>query len=91
MIVTLVVTLCHTLNGVPLCVEEQVTDTPSSIALAGKIDEPVPMPGLTWSACTVRGQTIVSDWMRQHPIYHADWRVTGWKCVPGRWVPSRNI
>jgi hypothetical protein len=83
--INLVAILCHMLNGVPLCVDEMV---PTPLMAAGKASDPIPMP-FTWVMCSVSGQQIASDWMREHPIYRF-WQLKAWECVRGQYVPSKR-
>ena len=72
MFVTLVAVLCHVLNGVSgICVEEIVTDSSLS--------------DITFQQCMIHGQLGVVDWMREHPIYHANWTLERYKCAPGHY------
>lgn len=93
--VTLVATLCHALlSGAAsptVCVEEVVTDSHWT-TLAGKVEAPVSMPGITWDSCLVGSQAAIAKWMHGHPIYGTgNWRLHSWKCVPGHYVPPHEI
>jgi hypothetical protein len=35
--------------------------------------------------CAIGAQAGVAKWMGEHPIYHANWRIERYKCVPGRY------
>jgi hypothetical protein len=89
--ITLVAVLCHTLiKGVPLCVDEVVTTSDFPV-MVGKVNDPIPVPGITRRSCeSGGGEQILTDWMAQHPIYHVGWWVKTYKCVPGKYVPPQR-
>jgi hypothetical protein len=73
MFVTVVAVLCH-LGGVATgsCIEEIVTDSNLT-------------PDITLQQCMVGAQAPLAKWMSEHPIYHANWRIERYKCVPGHY------
>ena len=73
MFVTVVAVLCH-INGIAVagCVEEIVTDSNLT-------------PEITFLECAIGAQAPLAKWMSAHPIYHANWRLDRYKCVPGRY------
>jgi hypothetical protein len=72
MFVTLVAVLCHALSGGPSdCVEEIVTDSNQS--------------SITFQSCMMQGQMGIAQWMSKHPVYHANWTLQRYKCVPGHY------
>jgi hypothetical protein len=73
MLITIVAVLCS-LQG--LCVEEIVTDSNLT-------------PELTFQGCLAGAQAPLAAWKEGHPLYHGErWRVSKWKCVPGRYEPA---
>jgi hypothetical protein len=90
MFTTLVAVLCHSLAGIPspICVEEVVTDTNFTM-LAGKVDDPISMPGINMNQCLIEAQKYISDWMGKHPVYHS-WQLASWKCVPGHYQVGKR-
>jgi hypothetical protein len=69
-IVTVIAVLCSL--STPACIEEIVTDSNLE-------------PELSFQGCMITGQIGISKWMGEHPIYHANWRLDRWKCVPGHY------
>ena len=75
MFVTLVAVLCHVSPGPSgVCVEEIVTDSSKSDISS-------------FQSCTIQGQSGVTKWMSEHPIYRADWTLQRYKCAPGHYSP----
>jgi len=73
MFVTVVAVLCSLSGASPgNCVEEIVTDSNMT-------------PELTLMQCAVGAQAPLAKWMSEHPIYHANWRLERYKCVPGHY------
>jgi hypothetical protein len=70
MFVTVVAVLCQ-ISGVG-CVEEIVTDSNLT-------------PEITFLECAQGAQAPLAKWITEHPIYHANWRLDRYKCVPGRY------
>jgi len=70
MFVTVVAVLCQ-ISGVG-CVEEIVTDSNLT-------------PEITFLECLQSGQAPLAKWITEHPIYHANWRLDRYKCVPGHY------
>jgi hypothetical protein len=63
---------CHALSGGPSdCVEEIVTDSNQR--------------SITFQSCMIQGQMGVAQWMSAHPVYHANWTLQRYKCVPGHY------
>jgi hypothetical protein len=59
MFVTLVAVLCHVSPGPSgVCVEEIVTDSSKN--------------DISFQSCMIQGQSGVTKWMSEHPIYRAD-------------------
>lgn len=84
---TLLVTLCHPLGiGRENCVDETVVGKIQAPE-AGKADDPIPMPELTFVQCQMLGPQIVSAWLKLHPQYQL-WSVRGWKCPVPEELPS---
>lgn len=78
MFVTVVAVLCH-LGGPASgsCVEEIVTDSNMT-------------PDITFQECMKGAQAPLAKWMGEHPLYHANWRIERYKCVPGHYeIKSR--
>ena len=70
MFVTVVAVLCQ-ISGIAVgCVEEIVTDSNLT-------------PDITFLECVQGAQAPLAKWMTEHPIYHANWRLGRYKCVPG--------
>lgn len=76
MFVTLVVVLCHALNGAPLCVEEIVTNSNMDARL-------------NWISCQVQAQPGIAEWLKANPKYRG-WTLQRWKCVPGHYDIGRR-
>jgi hypothetical protein len=58
-------------NSSQLCLEKVVTTSEQS--------------GITMTACAVNAQIGIADWLAKGP-YH-DWKLQGYKCVAGTYVP----
>jgi hypothetical protein len=73
MFVTVVAVLCH-LGGPAAgsCVEEIVTDSSMT-------------PDITFHECMKGAQAPLAKWMGEHPLYHSNWRIERYKCVPGHY------
>jgi hypothetical protein len=73
MFVTVVAVLCH-LGGpaADSCVEEIVTDSNMT-------------PDITFQECMKGAQAPLAKWMGEHPLYHSNWRIERYKCVPGHY------
>jgi hypothetical protein len=73
MFVTVVAVLCR-LSGAATgsCVEEIVTDSNMT-------------PEISMTQCAIGAQAGLAKWMGEHPIYHANWRIERYKCVPGHY------
>jgi hypothetical protein len=73
MFVTVVAVLCQ-INGIAVagCVEEIVTDSNLT-------------PEITFLECVNGAQAPLAKWISEHPIYHANWRLDRYKCVPGHY------
>jgi hypothetical protein len=73
MFVTVVAVLCR-LSGAAAgsCVEEIVTDSNMT-------------PEISMMQCAVGAQAPLAKWMGEHPIYHTNWRIERYKCVPGHY------
>ena len=80
--IKIIALLCHLINGVQACVEEEVTNPQFSQAYAGTVDNPIPMPPMTKVECEKHAQVIVADWMRGHPVFHS-WTASAIKCARG--------
>ena len=73
MFITVVAVLCRlgaAASG--SCVEEIVTDSNMT-------------PDMSMMACAVGAQAPLAKWMGEHPIYHNNWRLDRYKCVPGHY------
>ena len=70
----MLVTLVAILCNGQLCLEKVVTNTEQS--------------GITMTACAVQGQIGIADWLAHGP-YH-DWKLQGYKCVIGKYVPKQD-
>jgi hypothetical protein len=70
LMITLVASLCNTMPGPELCLEEIVTDSSRA-----------PM---SMQDCQVFGQMGIIQWM-QAGKYRDNWRLAGYKCVPGHY------
>ena len=86
--ITLVAILCHQLAAVsiPVCEEKVI---PTETMVAGKVDDPIPMPPLTMGACKVQAPSMITDWKSVTAEYH-DWVLVAWECVPGTYAPSKR-
>jgi hypothetical protein len=62
-------------NGV-LCVEKPITNSDQS--------------GMDLMTCQVQGQMGIAQWLNANPQYR-DWTVKGYRCVPGTYVPRREV
>ena len=73
MFVTVVAVLCR-LGGAATgaCVEEIVTDSNMT-------------PEISFMQCAIGAQAPLAKWMDEHPLYHANWRIERYKCVPGHY------
>ncbi len=73
MFVTVVAVLCR-LGAAASggCVEEIVTDSNMT-------------PEMSMMQCAIGAQAPLAKWMGEHPIYHANWRLDRYKCVPGHY------
>jgi hypothetical protein len=73
--VTMLVTLVAILcNSSQLCLEKVVTNSEQS--------------NISMAACQVNGQIGIADWLAHGP-YH-DWKLQGYKCVIGKYVPKHD-
>ncbi|QOG17611.1 hypothetical protein FOM02_09920 [Bradyrhizobium sp. SEMIA] len=73
MFVTVVAVLCRLgASATGGCVEEIVTDSNMT-------------PEMSMMQCAVGAQAPLAKWMGEHPIYHANWRLERYKCVPGHY------
>ena len=73
MFITVVAVLCRLGTAASgNCVEEIVTDSNMT-------------PEITLTQCAVGAQAELAKWIGQHPIYHANWRIERYKCVPGHY------
>jgi hypothetical protein len=79
--ITLVAIIC--LNV--LCQDVVV---PTQDMVAGKADDPQPMP-FTWTMCTIGGMAQAQDWLATQQQYHG-WHIQTIKCVPGAYVSSKR-
>ena len=70
----MLVTLVAILCNGQLCLEKVVTNSEQS--------------GITMTACAVQGQIGIADWLAHGP-YH-DWKLQGYKCVIGKYVPKQD-
>jgi hypothetical protein len=68
----MLVTLVATLCNGQMCLEKVVTNSELS--------------GITMMACQVSGQIGIADWLAHGP-YH-EWKLQGYKCVAGKYVPK---
>jgi hypothetical protein len=68
------VTLVAMLCNGQLCMEKVVTNSE--------------MSGITMTSCAVSAQIGIADWMSKGP-YH-EWRLQGYKCVAGKYVPKTH-
>jgi hypothetical protein len=74
--VVMLVTLVAILcNSGQLCLEKVVTNSDQS--------------NITMMSCQVNAQAGIADWLTHGP-YH-DWKLQGYKCVAGRYVPKNDI
>ena len=82
--VTLVLVLCHNLNGTPnVCVDEAVMDSDKAVA-AG-------LPPFTMNFCKSVSMPGLVQWKMHSPEYSSDdWRITNIRCVPGDYAPPRR-
>lgn len=75
MFVTVVAILCHMGAAPGSCVEEiEEIVTDSNLT-----------PQITFQQCAMGAQAPLAKWMSEHPIYHANWRLERYKCVPGHY------
>ena len=73
MFVTVVAVLCHLGSlAAGRCVEEIVTDSSMT-------------PEITFQECVKGAQAPLAKWVSEHHIYHSNWRVDRYKCVPGHY------
>ncbi|MBR0903441.1 hypothetical protein [Bradyrhizobium liaoningense] len=73
MFVTVVAVLCRlSAASSGSCVEEIVTDSNMT-------------PEISMMQCAISAQAPLAKWMGEHPIYHANWRLERYKCVPGHY------
>ena len=79
MFVTVVAVLCR-LSGAAAgsCVEEIVTDSNMT-------------PEISMMQCAVGAQAGLAKWMGEHPIYHLNWRIDRYKCVPGHYEIKGHV
>jgi hypothetical protein len=70
--VPMLVTLVAILCNSQLCLEKVVTTSEQS--------------GITMTACQVNAQIGIAEWLAKGP-YH-DWRLQGYKCVMGKYLPK---
>ncbi|MBR1136825.1 MAG: hypothetical protein E6614_11670 [Bradyrhizobium sp.] len=70
----MLVTLVAMLCNGQLCMEKVVTNSE--------------MSGITMTSCAVSAQIGIADWMSKGP-YH-EWRLQGYKCVAGKYVPKTH-
>jgi hypothetical protein len=61
-------------NSNQLCLEKVVTNSEQS--------------NISMAACQVNGQIGIADWLAHGP-YH-DWKLQGYKCVIGKYVPKQD-
>jgi len=87
MYATLVAIVCHSLSNVALCQEAIIGETKYG-ALAGKVDDPIQIPGIAMRECEMHAQLSVAEWLEQN---HPTWWTKEIKCVPGRYVLKRDI
>jgi hypothetical protein len=62
-------------NSGHLCLEKVVTNSEQS--------------SITMSGCQVNAQAGIAEWLANGP-YH-DWKLQGYKCVMGQYVPRNDI
>jgi hypothetical protein len=72
--VIMLVTLVAILCNSQLCLEKVVTNSEQS--------------GITMMACQVNGQIGIAQWLANGP-YH-EWRLQGYKCVAGKYIPKNE-
>ena len=70
----MLVTLVAMLCNGQLCMEKVVTNSE--------------MSGITMTSCAVSAQIGIADWMSKG-TYH-EWRLQGYKCVAGKYVPKTH-
>ena len=70
--VSMLVTLVALLCNGQLCLEKVVTTSEQS--------------GITMTACQVNAQIGIAEWLANGP-YH-EWRLQGYKCVMGKYIPK---
>lgn len=70
----MLVTLVAVLCNSQLCLEKVVTNSEQS--------------GLTLGACQVNAQIGIADWLANGP-YHG-WKLEGYKCVLGNYIPGHE-
>lgn len=77
--ISLVVLLCHSLNGAPtpVCVEEIIPQITNR--LAGLVSSPLPMAKVDMFECRITSLPVIAQWLTEHSIYHS-WEVVSWGC-----------
>lgn len=81
LVITLVAVIC---SGI-LCQDVAV---PTELMVAGKANDPIPME-YTELMCRAHGFADAGDWLAQQQQYHG-WQIKEIKCVPGKWVPTKE-
>lgn len=61
---------------------------PTQTMMAGKVNDPIPMP-YTEIACRTNGLAQAQDWLRQQQQYEG-WHITKIMCVPGRYESNKR-
>lgn len=61
-------------NSSQLCLEKVVTDSEKS--------------NITMTVCQVNAEAGIAGWLAQGP-YH-DWKLQGYKCVMGKYIPKHE-
>jgi hypothetical protein len=70
----MLVTLVAMLCNGEMCVEKVVTTSTES--------------AINFFSCQLQGQIGISQWMQNGP--YRGWKLKGWKCVPGPYVPKEQ-
>lgn len=72
----MLITLVALLCNGALCVEKKIIDSDQS--------------DITLISCQMQGQVGIAQWMANNPSYR-DWRVQGYRCISGTYIPKFEL